>query len=82
MDKLSKKSALKIVLQSKEIDRKKVEEFGGQVLSAEGEEIIFNYSNKVNLLIKELSKYKIEKLLINEQTLEDTFMDYYKSEER
>lgn len=82
MDKLAKKSALKIALQSKEIDRKKVEEFGGQVLSTEGEEIIFNYSDKVDLLIKELSKYKIEKLLINEQTLEDTFMDYYKSEER
>lgn len=82
MDKLAKKSALKIDLQSKEIDRKKVEEFGGQVLSTEGEEIIFNYSDKVDLLIKELSKYKIEKLLINEQTLEDTFMDYYKSEER
>lgn len=82
MDKLAKKSALKIILQGKEIDRKKIEGIGGQVLSIEGEEITFNYNHKVDLLIKELSKYKIDKLLINEQTLEDTFMDYYRNEGR
>lgn len=81
MDKLVKKSALKIVLRAKEIDKKKVEELKGQVLSVEGKEITFNYGGKIDILIKELSNYEVEKLLINEQTLEDAFMDYYKSEE-
>ena len=29
------------------------------------------------LIIKELSRYKIEKLLISEKTFEDMFMNYY-----
>lgn len=81
MDKLAKKLGLKIVLIAEEIDKKRVEELGGEVLSVEGKEITFNYSNKIDVLVKELSNYKIKKLLINEQTLEDTFMDYYKSGE-
>ena len=45
----------------------------------EKNEFVFNYSNDVDSLIKKLSAYKISKLLISEQTLEDTFMNYYES---
>jgi len=31
-----------------------------------------------DMLLKELSKYKIDKILIEEATLEDVFLHYYK----
>ena len=37
----------------------------------------FHYNKDIDTLVKQLSKYKVEKLLISEQTLEDTFMNYY-----
>ena len=39
--------------------------------------ISFMYYEDINKLIKELSNYKINKLLISEKTLEDKFMKYY-----
>ena len=57
----------------------KVKEIGGQVVSKENNEIIFHYNKDIDTLVKQLSKYKVEKLLISEQTLEDTFMNYYES---
>lgn len=82
MDKLTKKSALKIVIAGKDINKEKIEGIGGKILSLEGNEITFEYTKAVDNLIKELASYKVEKLLISEQTLEDAFMDYYKREER
>ena len=77
IEKLVKKSGLKIVVKSKEINEGKVKEIGGQVVSKENNEIIFHYNKDIDTLVKQLSKYKVEKLLISEQTLEDTFMNYY-----
>lgn len=79
LEKLAKKAALKIVLSCKEINKEIIKEIGGQVISKEKNEFVFNYSNDVDSLIKKLSAYKISKLLISEQTLEDTFMNYYES---
>lgn len=79
IEKLAKKLGLKILVKSKEINEDKVKEMGGQVVTQENGEITFHYNNEIDVLIKELSKYKIEKLLISEQTLEDTFMNYYKN---
>ena len=79
LEKLAKKAALKIVLSCKEINEEIIKEIGGQVISKEKNEFVFNYSNDVDSLIKKLSAYKISKLLISEQTLEDTFMNYYES---
>lgn len=81
IERLSKKLGLKIVVKSNEINEDKLKEIGGQVISKENHEFIFHYNNGIDNLVKELSKYKIEKLLITEQTLEDTFMNYYERKE-
>ena len=81
IEKLSKKLGLKVVIKSNEINEYKIKEINGQVISKEKDEFIFHYNNGVDTVIKELSKYKIEKLLISEQTLEDTFMNYYERKE-
>lgn len=83
IEKLSRKLGLKIVIKSNEINEDKIKEIGGQVISQEEHEFVFYYNNGIDDLIKELSRYKIEKLLISEKTLEDTFMNYYqRSEEK
>ena len=81
IEKLAKKLGLRIVIKSNEINEDKINEINGQVISKEKNEFIFHYNNGVDALVKELSKYKIEKLLISEQTLEDTFMNYYERKE-
>ncbi len=81
IEKLSKKLGLKVVIKSNEINEYKIKEINGQLISKEKDEFIFHYNNGVDTLIKELAKYQIEKLLINEQTLEDTFMNYYERKE-
>ncbi len=40
----------------------------------------FIYQGDINILINKLSKYKIDKLLINEPETEELFIDYYKEE--
>ena len=40
----------------------------------------FIYKGDINILINKLSKYKIDKLLINEPEIEELFIDYYKEE--
>ena len=81
IEKLAKKLGLSIVIKSNEINEDKINEINGQVISKEKNEFIFHYNNGVDALVKELSKYKIEKLLISEQTLEDTFMNYYEGKD-
>ena len=44
----------------------------------DGKKIQLSYKEDINKLIQELSKYKIKKLLIEEASLEDIFMLYYK----
>ena len=48
------------------------------VYKQNGNEIVFVNNMETNLLISKLSKYNIEKLLIEEIPLEDLFMNYYK----
>ena len=40
----------------------------------------FIYQGDINILINKLSKYKIDKLLVNEPEIEELFIDYYKEE--
>ncbi|MEN8078247.1 ABC transporter ATP-binding protein [Clostridioides difficile] len=79
IEKLAKKSALKVILKSSEISENMLKEVGAEEVKITNSEYSFYYNKKVDLLIKELSKYKIEKLLITEKTLEDTFMNYYEN---
>lgn len=46
--------------------------------SYDDKKIQLSYKDDINKLIQELSKYKINKLLIEEASLEDIFMLYYK----
>ena len=47
----------------------------------DGKKIKLSYKDNINKLIQELSKHKIKKLLIEEPSLEDIFMLYYKEGE-
>lgn len=80
IDKLTKNLGLKVTIEAKEIKREDIESLGGEVISLKGTEFIFNYSNGADDLIKALSKFYINKILIHEQSLEDTFMNYYENE--
>lgn len=75
---ISKKSSLNIEVEGLSEDN--IRGFGGAIISIDNETIKFKYENEVDKLIKEISKFKITKLIISEQTLEDKFMDYYKNE--
>ena len=66
-----------VTIKSKEIDKivneLKIEEY-------DRDEDLIKFKNQISadLLIKVLSKYKIEKILIEEATLEEVFLHYYK----
>jgi len=80
IDKLARKTGVKITLKAEGIDNKKVEEFKGEIIENNKGEITFSFIGDIDKLIKEIAKFNVEKLLIGEHTLEDTFMDYYKRE--
>lgn len=75
---ISKKSSLNIEVEG--LSEENVKEFGGEIISIDNGTIKFKYENEIDKLIKEISKFKITKLVISEQTLEEKFMDYYKNE--
>lgn len=81
VNKISKKSSLNIEIKAMELTEDNVKEIGGEIISVDNGVIKFRYSSEVDKLIKELSKFKITKLIISEQTLEEKFMNYYKNEE-
>ena len=57
---------------------------GGKILNEAKDEnknnsFVFLYYKDANSLVKELSKYTIEELLIEKENLEDTFLNYYEN---
>lgn len=77
ISKLTKKLGLKVTLEAEGVEKADIEAIKGEVLQVEGEEIVFNYNNNADKLIKELARFNINRILIQEQSLEDTFMNYY-----
>lgn len=69
---------LRITLISRDVDIEYILDLGDKLLNKDGSLYIFTYSKDINTLIKELSNYKIEKLLIENENLEDAFLNYYK----
>lgn len=65
-----------VTISSPDIE-KLIKELGVKVISKEGNTIKFSNRLSYNELIKKLSKYDIEKLLIEEATIEDMFLNYY-----
>lgn len=77
IDELSKKSLTFVTITSKDIkDIKKAL----KVKTILDEDNVIKFANTMNddTLIKKLSKYTIDKILIEEATLEDVFLHYYK----
>ena len=74
---LSKKSLTFVTItseQSKEIAK----DLKVNIVSEDGNAIKFGNNLPHDELIKKLSKYKIDRILIEEATLEDMFLHYYK----
>ena len=66
-----------VTLESLEID-KIIEDLKLEVSYSKNNLIKFKNSFSSDLLIKKLSKYRIDKILIEEATLEEVFLHYYK----
>ncbi|WP_300379424.1 ABC transporter ATP-binding protein [Clostridium sp.] len=66
----------RVILKSNNIDIKEIEEISDNIKVVD-EEIQFIYKGNINELISLLSKYNLEKLLIEEVNLEETFLNYY-----
>ena len=69
----------RVILKSNNIDIKRIEEISDNIKIVDGE-IQFIYKGNVNELINILSKYNLEKLLIEEVNLEETFLNYYEGD--
>ena len=55
-----------------------VDDLNVNVISEEGNTVKFGNNLPHDELIKKLSKYKIDRILIEEATLEDMFLHYYR----
>lgn len=77
MEEISKKNLTFVKITSPEI-KEIIEELNIEVISEDENSIKFANNMQHNELIKRLAKYNIEKILIEEATLEDMFLHYYK----
>lgn len=66
-----------VTIKSKDIQRI-ISDLKLDILTTDDDTIKFKNELEINTLIKELSKYKIDKILIEEPTLEDMLLHYYK----
>ncbi|WP_291649695.1 ABC transporter ATP-binding protein [Clostridium sp.] len=71
----------RITLKSSNIDKKEIEKIS-EILKCIDEEIEFIYKGNINELINLLSKYNLDKLLIEEVKLEEAFLNYYEGDNK
>lgn len=71
---------LEVIIESKE-QEKLVKELKEYNIKIENHKIYFDYKKNINTLIKSLSKYKLDNLIIEKKQFEDKLMEYYKGEE-
>jgi ABC-2 type transport system ATP-binding protein len=81
IEKATTKLGLKVTLNSADINEEIVLSLGDKLLSKNKNTYTFIYSKSIDFLIKEVSKYKVEELLIEKENLEDTFLNYYENHE-
>jgi len=81
IEKATTKLGLKVTLSSADINEEAVLSLGDKLLSKNENTYTFIYSKNIDFLIKEVSKYKVEELLIEKENLEDTFLNYYENHE-
>lgn len=77
MEELSKKNLTFVTITSEEV-KDIVKDLKQNIISENEKTIKFSNSIQHDELIKRLSKYKIDRILIEEATLEDVFLHYYK----
>ena len=77
MENISKNNYTYLTIASKDINNIK-KDLNLKVLKDDKNEVVFLNNLDSNTIISKLSKYKIDKLLIQEITLEDLFINYYK----
>lgn len=73
MDELSKKNLTFVTITS-EYAKEIAKNLKGRIISENSNTIKFGVDLPHNNLIKEISKYKIDRILIEEATLEDMFL--------
>ena len=77
VEELSNKNLKFVTITSKQ-NKEIINELNVSIISEEANTVKFANNLSDNELIKKLSKYDIEKILIEEATLEDMFLHYYK----
>ena len=76
MEELSQKSLIFVTITSKQVNEIE-QDLKISVISREENTIKFGNNLLPDELIKKLSKYKIDRILIEEATLEEMFLHYY-----
>lgn len=76
MEEMSKKSLIFVTVTSEQT-RDIIKNLKANVISEDGNTVKFSNALPHNELIKKLAKYDIERILIEEATLEDMFLHYY-----
>lgn len=77
IDNLSNSNFIKGKIKSQNVEEI-ISELKLKVVNKNENEIEFVYSDDINILLKILSKYKIDKLILEEPNLEEIFIHYYK----
>ena len=77
MENIKKNNYTYLTIASKDIDKIK-KELNLKIVNEYKNEVVFLNSFDSNTLINKLSKYDIDRILIQEMTLEDLFINYYK----
>lgn len=75
---LSKNNFVIITIKSKDVKKINLPLKEMHIKSMKNDELVFMYKGDINKIIKVLAEYKIDKLLIEEPTIDEVFMHYYK----
>jgi len=74
---IEKESMTYLIIESKDIDKIK-KDLKLKIISEHNNVVKFMNNLSPNQLMNKISKYEIDKLLIEEISIEDLFMEYYK----
>ena len=75
---LSKNNFVIVSIKSKDVKKISLPLKDMRIKSMNDDELVFMYKGDINKIIRVLTEYKIDKLLIEEPTIDEIFMHYYK----
>ena len=78
IENLSKNDFVIVTIKSNEVKKINLPLKEMHIKSMKDNELVFIYRGNINEITKTLSKYNIDKLLIEEPTIDEVFMHYYK----